>query len=378
MIENENQWLPGGDPLASLDDARGIVEADQRLSQPSKERRNPPAHAKIIRRMAGGLPSRLETPAGTRIPGPIGDHHQAQTAIPTSRHTASSQEVAAVFVGQRAGIHHDPRAFPRRGARAAAPVDVVLVDAPRGRDRGLPAGPYQPLAAGDPVARLPGCQPDARRRTVREVPATGRVRIARARGRLHRPGRDTAEAEGRGEDRAALRGRARLRWFARGHPDALVSVRGARHLRFQAVRRSGRPRPADEILAITGARPRRAPAGLAAALVQRAAPGAENLGAVELGTTDRAPAAAARSGSGRYGTTAAARCRSWRHHPRRPLRSQPRPTRRRSIPEVFRRRAARDRCTPERSPPRSRSRWQRPMQWLWSAWRRRLQASCKL
>ncbi len=92
MIENENQWLPGGDPLASLDRARGIVEADQRLSQPSKERRNPPAHAKIIRRIAGGLPSRLETPAGTRIPGLIGDHHQAQTAIPTSRHTASSQE----------------------------------------------------------------------------------------------------------------------------------------------------------------------------------------------------------------------------------------------------------------------------------------------
>jgi hypothetical protein len=59
MIENENQWLAGGDPLASLDDARRIVEADQRLSQPSKERRNPPAHAKIIRRIGPGLPSRL-------------------------------------------------------------------------------------------------------------------------------------------------------------------------------------------------------------------------------------------------------------------------------------------------------------------------------
>ena len=71
MIENENQWLPGRDPLASLDDARGIVEADQRLSQPSKERRNPPAHAKIIRRICLRLPSRLKTPAGTRIPGPL-------------------------------------------------------------------------------------------------------------------------------------------------------------------------------------------------------------------------------------------------------------------------------------------------------------------
>jgi hypothetical protein len=90
MIENENQRLPGGDPLATLDGARWIVETDQRFSQPSKERRNPPAHAKIIRRIAGGLPSPLETPAGTRIPGAAGDHHQAQTAIPTSRHTASS------------------------------------------------------------------------------------------------------------------------------------------------------------------------------------------------------------------------------------------------------------------------------------------------
>ena len=90
MIENENQWLPDGDPLASLDGARGIVEPDQRFSQPSKERRNPSAHAKIIRRIAGGLPSRLETPAGTRIPGGIGDHHQAQTAVLVSRHTASS------------------------------------------------------------------------------------------------------------------------------------------------------------------------------------------------------------------------------------------------------------------------------------------------
>ena len=95
MIENENQWLPDGDPLASLDGARGIVEADQRLSQPSKERRNPPAHAKIIRRIAGGLPSRLGTPAGTRIPGAIADHHQAQTAMLVSRHTASSHEAGA-------------------------------------------------------------------------------------------------------------------------------------------------------------------------------------------------------------------------------------------------------------------------------------------
>ena len=99
MIENENQRLSGGDPLASLDGARRIVEADQRFSQPSKERRNPPAHAKIIRRIAGGLPSRLETPAGPRIPGPVGDHHQAQTAIPTSRHTASSHAAPETLVG---------------------------------------------------------------------------------------------------------------------------------------------------------------------------------------------------------------------------------------------------------------------------------------
>ena len=98
MIENENQWLPGGDPLASLDDARRIVEADQRFSQPSKERRNPSAHAKIIRRIGRGLPSRLETPAGTRIPGAIGDHHQAQTAVLVSRHTASSQEAPTGLV----------------------------------------------------------------------------------------------------------------------------------------------------------------------------------------------------------------------------------------------------------------------------------------
>ena len=98
MIENENQWLPGGDPLAPLDDARRIVEADQRFSQPSKERRNPPAHAKIIRRIGRGLPSRLETPAGTRIPGAIGDHHQAQTAVMVSRHTASSQEAPTGLV----------------------------------------------------------------------------------------------------------------------------------------------------------------------------------------------------------------------------------------------------------------------------------------
>ena len=94
MIENENQRLPGGDPLASLDRARGIVETDQRFSQPSKERRNPPAHAKIIRRIGPGLPSRLETPVGTRIPGAIVDHHQAQMAVLVSRHTASSQETA--------------------------------------------------------------------------------------------------------------------------------------------------------------------------------------------------------------------------------------------------------------------------------------------
>ena len=92
MIENENQWLSRGDPLATLDGARRIVETDQRFSQPSKERRNPPAHAKIIRRIAGALPSRLGTPAGTRIPDPIADHHQAQTAMLVSRHTASSQE----------------------------------------------------------------------------------------------------------------------------------------------------------------------------------------------------------------------------------------------------------------------------------------------
>jgi len=98
MIENENQRLSGGDPLASLDGTRGIVEPDQRFSQPSKERRNPSAHAKIIRRIAGGLPSRLETPAGTRIPGGIGDHHQAQTAVLVSRHTASSQEPAGGLV----------------------------------------------------------------------------------------------------------------------------------------------------------------------------------------------------------------------------------------------------------------------------------------
>ena len=99
MIENENQWLPGGDPLAALDGARGIVEADQRFSQPSKERRNPPAHAKIIRRIAGGLPSPLGTPAQPRIPGPVGDHHQAQTAIPTSRHTASSHAAPETLDG---------------------------------------------------------------------------------------------------------------------------------------------------------------------------------------------------------------------------------------------------------------------------------------
>ena len=36
VIENENQGLPGRDSLPALDDARGIVEADQRLSQPPK------------------------------------------------------------------------------------------------------------------------------------------------------------------------------------------------------------------------------------------------------------------------------------------------------------------------------------------------------
>ena len=36
VIENENQGLPRRNPVPSLDDAGGIVEADQRLSQPPK------------------------------------------------------------------------------------------------------------------------------------------------------------------------------------------------------------------------------------------------------------------------------------------------------------------------------------------------------
>jgi hypothetical protein len=36
VIENENQGFARRDSLASLDGARRIVEADQRLSQPSK------------------------------------------------------------------------------------------------------------------------------------------------------------------------------------------------------------------------------------------------------------------------------------------------------------------------------------------------------
>ena len=261
-----------------------------------------------------------------------------------------------------------------RGAvhSAAATANVVLVDAARGRDRGLPAGAYQPLAAGDLVARLPGCQRDARRRTVRIVPAAGHVDITRALGRRH-PCRLTVLARKTGK-RAALRSGAKAAAdIARGHPDALVSVRHAGRSPGPGSCGRRRPRPADEILAIAGARPRRARAGLAAALVQRAAPWAEDLGAVEGGTTDRAAAAAARSGSGRDGSTAAARsgrdgttaaARAARNHARRAG----------AIPGVFRRRAARDRGTPERPPPGSRSRRRSEVKWLWSTWRRGVQA----
>src|SRR5262249_20250779 len=70
VIENENQGLPRRNPLPSLDDAGGIVEADQRFSQPPKQRRKELPHEKIIRRMEGGLPSRCgERPSPPGIPG---------------------------------------------------------------------------------------------------------------------------------------------------------------------------------------------------------------------------------------------------------------------------------------------------------------------
>ena len=241
---------------------------------------------------------------------------------------------------------------------AAATVDVSLVDAARGRNRRLPAGPYQPLAAGDPVALLPGCQRDARGRTVRVVPATGRVRIARAL-RQAAPGRrDTAGAEGRRRSvphSEAGQGWGGLHLVIQTHwsPCGAHVISGSRQSaggggRGPQMKSSQSPGPGPGAHAqVSQPRPSRA-----------RLQGQKIWGQSSVGTTDGAPAAAARSGSGRDRTTAATRSGSARDRTTAAARSarQPRPTRRPSIPGVFRRRVTRDRCTPERPPPRSRSR----------------------
>jgi hypothetical protein len=179
-------------------------------------------------------------------------------------------------------------------------------------------GPRRPVSAtgaGDLVAGLPGCE----RRTTADspiVPAAGRVRIARTRAaalaRRH--------GGGRGEDHAALRGRQ-----GSGGLHVVIQTHwspcGRRWSPAPGSSAEARPRPADETRSHQGP-PRRAPQ-VRSRERPRAAPGAEDLGAVE-GDNRRArrrrPSGSGRgsrpaAGSGHRDTTVAAPLP--RHHARR-------------------------------------------------------------